>query len=135
MDCMGLQASHHLPSPYWRLFSHVSQSYLPASSLFPLGSFLVILNLVLNLTLVGQVELLILRALHLMILSHLSKGSLFPSAHIMFFFFHLNPSIDTSLLCLCFFSRGVWAMIAVFLAYSLLQAPSTFVNHLSCLIN
>ena len=29
MDCMGLQASHYLPSPYWRLPSHVTPSLPP----------------------------------------------------------------------------------------------------------
>ena len=45
------------------------------------------------------------------------------SLYFMFFFLpHLNPFIDTTM---CLLYRGVWAMIAVFLAYSLLQAPST----------
>ncbi|CAH8353870.1 unnamed protein product [Eruca vesicaria subsp. sativa] len=68
----------------------------------------------------GLVELLILRALLLVILSLLSKGSLF-------LFIYVFSSFEfVSLTVLCLLSlRGVWAMIAVFLAYSLLQAPST----------
>jgi phosphatidylserine synthase 2 len=47
----------------------------------------------------------------------------------------LDPDSTTSDDLVTSVKRGVWAMIAVFLAYSLLQAPSTFVYHLSCFIN
>lgn len=41
------------------------------------------------------------------------------------FLLFLNMKVTFDAYACFFFNRGVWAMIAVFLAYCLLQAPST----------
>lgn len=145
MDCVGLQASYYFALTYRCMLSCVSIAF--HTEFCSSGSW--VLNIITGLKtrffciaflLIicfpftfcfecpgGRVEFLTLKVVQTKILLSLWKGVIFEaSPHWM-----LNlPSFLTwssKKLLSCCLCRGIWAMIAVYLAYSLLQAPSTWV--------